>query len=258
MKNVLLLNLMPNKIETENHFKNIFSKLSHNVKISFMRMESYESKNIPKSYLLENYKTLKDISFDDYDRFICTGSPVETLPFEKVDYWEELIEVFDRIKVHNIKSYYICWGAQAVLYYRYGIDKVKLKDKKFGLYEYNFNRNNLHNFYFLKEKIKIPVSRYTESIDAQIVNNSDLSIVLSHKKEGICMLENKSLSEIYNFNHFEYDTLTLKNEYIRDINKKISIDIPKNYFPNDDFGQDPINSWTENAILFFDKWFEKD
>ena len=109
-----------------------------------------------------------------------------------------------------------------------------------------------------KEKIKIPVSRYTESIDAQIVNNSDLSIVLSHKKEGICMLENKSLNEIYNFNHFEYDTLTLKNEYIRDINKKISIDIPKNYFPNDDVGQDPINSWTENAILFFDKWFEKD
>ena len=93
MKNLLLLNLMPNKIETENHFKNIFSKLSHNVKISFMRMESYESKNIPKSYLLENYKTLKDISFDDYDRFICTGSPVETLPFEKVDYWEELIAV---------------------------------------------------------------------------------------------------------------------------------------------------------------------
>ena len=258
MKNVLLLNLMPNKIETENHFKNIFSKLSHSVKISFMRMESYESKNIPKSYLLENYKTLKEISFDDYDRFICTGSPVETLPFEKVDYWEELIEVFDRIKVHNIKSYYICWGAQAVLYYRYGIDKVKLKDKKFGLYEYNFNRNSLHNFYFLSKKIKIPVSRYTESIDAQIVNNSDLSIVLSHKKEGICMLENKSLSEIYNFNHFEYDTLTLKNEYIRDINKKISIDIPKNYFPNDDVGQDPINSWTENAILFFDKWFEKD
>ena len=258
MKSVLLLNLMPNKIETENHFKNIFSKLSHNVKISFMRMESYESKNIPKSYLLENYKTLKDISFDDYDRFICTGSPVETLPFEKVDYWKELIKVFDRIKVHNIKSYYICWGAQAVLYYRYGIDKVKLKDKKFGLYEYNFNGDSLHNFYFLKEKIKIPVSRYTESIDAQIVNNSDLSIVLSHKKEGICMLENKSLSEIYNFNHFEYDTLTLKNEYIRDVNKKISIDIPKNYFPNDDVGQDPINSWTENAILFFDKWFEKD
>ena len=258
MKNVLLLNLMPNKIETENHFKNIFSKLSHSVKISFMRMESYESKNIPKSYLLENYKTLKEISFDDYDRFICTGSPVETLPFEKVDYWEELIEVFDRIKVHNIKSYYICWGAQAVLYYRYGIDKVKLKDKKFGLYEYNCNRNSLHNFYFLNKKIKIPVSRYTESIDTQIINNSDLSIVLSHKNKGICMLENKSLSEIYNFNHFEYDTLTLKNEYIRDINKKISIDIPKNYFPNDDVGQDPINSWTENAILFFDKWFEKD
>ena len=258
MKNVLLLNWMPNKIETENHFKNIFSKLSHSVKISFMRTESYESKNIPKSYLLKNYKTLKDISFDDYDRFICTGSPVETLPFEKVDYWEELIEVFDRIKVHNIKSYYICWGAQAVLYHRYGIDKVELKYKKFGLYEYNFNRNSLHNFYCLKEKIKIPVSRYTESIDAQIINNSDLSIVLSHKKEGICMLENKSLNEIYNFNHFEYDTLTLKNEYIRDINKKISIDIPKNYFPNDDVGQDPINSWTENAILFFDKWFEKD
>mgnify|MGYP001193976610 FL=1 len=255
MKKVLLLNLMPNKIETENHFKNIFDNLNHKIDITFLRMETYDSKNISKSYLLKNYEIANNISFDNFDRFICTGSPVETMPFEAVSYWKELINIFKSIEYYDIKSYYICWGAQAVLYYRYGIKKVSLKNKKFGIYDYKISGINPDNFYFSNNKITIPVSRYTESIGQQIKDHPSLNVLFDSQEQGICMLENNLLNEVYNFNHFEYDTMTLKNEYLRDVKKNIPIQIPENYFPNNDLSRLPKNNWTKNAIMFFNNWF---
>ena len=143
---ILVLNLMPNKIETENQFKKLFGKIEFQIELTFLRTATYESKNTPKSYLVNHYKTLTEVSLDQFDGFICTGSPVETLPFEAVAYWDELIEIFETVQKNEIPSYYICWGAQAVLNYRYGIQKVPLPEKQFGVYIYKVTQKEIFDF----------------------------------------------------------------------------------------------------------------
>ena len=252
--NILVLNLMPNKIETENQFKKLFRKIEFKIELTFLRTATYQSKNTPKSYLLNHYKTLTEVSLDQFDGFICTGSPVETLPFETVAYWNELIEIFEAIHKNEIPSYYICWGAQAVLNYRYGIQKVLLPEKQFGVYIHEVTRKEIFGFIGFPDEIPLPVSRYTGTIRKEIEANPNLEIILDSHDARVCLVLNNSMNEFYNFNHFEYDKDTLKKEYIRDINNGLYPNLPENYFPNNDTKSEPVNNWAENAVTFFNYW----
>ena len=251
---ILILNLMPNKIETENQFKKLFGKIDSQIELTFLRTATYESKNTPKSYLLNHYKTLSEVSLDQFDGFICTGSPVETLPFEAVEYWDELMEIFEAINKNGILSYYICWGAQAVLNYRYGIQKVLLPEKQFGVYIHKVSQKEISNYIGFSDEIPLPVSRYTGTIRKDIEANPNLEILLDSHNAGVSLVSNNSMNEFYNFNHFEYDTDTLKKEYIRDLNNGLYPNLPENYFPNNDTKNEPVNIWAENAITFFNYW----
>ena len=251
---VLILNLMPNKIETENQFNKLFEKIEHQIELTFLRTATYESKNTPKPYLLNHYKTLAEVSLDQFDGFICTGSPIETLPFEAVAYWDELIEIFEAIHRNQIHSYYICWSAQAILNYRYGIQKVPLKVKQSGIYIHKVVQKKISDFIGFPDEIPLPVSRYTGTIRKEIEANPNLEIILDSLDAGVCLVLNNSLNEFYNFNHFEYETDTLKKEYHRDIKNGLYPNLPKNYFPDNDIRNQPVNNWAKYAVTFFNYW----
>lgn len=254
---ILILNLMPNKIDTENQFNRLFEELDYQIDITFLRLESYISKNTPLDYLKTNYGILSDISPTDYDGFICTGSPVETLPFEQVEYWDELTQIFDEIYKAGLPSNFICWGAQAVLYHRYEIKKYLLDKKMFGVFKHTFFNHELIGNIAFPSEVSIPVSRYTGLKKRDVLSVPELKIILDSDEAGVCLVSNTIHNEFYNFNHFEYDTITLSNEYSRDMDKGLNPNIPKYYFPDDNSDMAPSNTWNENALTFFNYWFAR-
>ncbi len=253
---ILILNLMPNKIETENQFYGLFGKLDSKVELTFLRTATYEPKNTSKSYLDNHYKVISELNLDQYDGFICTGSPVETLPFEAVEYWNELLQIFERIHQHELPGYYICWGAQAVLNYRYGIQKVLFPKKQFGVFDHSLIDSPNPMIEGISKNVQIPVSRYTGVNREDIIANSELDILLDSKEAGLCLIANNRYNEYYNFNHFEYDTHTLEKEYKRDISSGLDMDIPKNYYPKNIPDNIPANCWESNAVKVFNNWIK--
>ena len=253
---ILILNLMPNKIETEKQFKRLLVDSNPGIELSFMRTESYASKNTSGEYLKNHYKTLSDVSSEKYDGFICTGSPVETFPFHEVNYWGELLKIFDWVEKNKIPSYYICWAGQALLNHRYKIEKFLLPQKQFGVYSHQLQNLSNPLVQGLPKHIPIPVSRYTGVNREDIEAVSDLEILLDSPEAGLCLIANKRYNEYYNFNHFEYDTLTLADEYSRDLNRGEDVPLPANYFPGDDPQNSPVNTWNENAESVFNNWIK--
>lgn len=251
---ILVLNLMPNKIETENHLKYSLNKKEKKVNLTFLRTQSYQSKNTDLDYLNQNYKVFSEINEKSFDGFICTGAPVENLPFESVIYIKELNQIMQWARENTQSSYYICWAANAALYYFYGIEKI-IYDKKFsGIFEHKIIDPYSKAMKGLSGKIKMPVSRFAGVRKADVEAIEELSLLLYSSESGPCLIENKLHKEFYNFNHFEYDANTLLNEYVRDTNSGMVIDIPKNYFPNDDPNKTPINCWEKNGATFFNNW----
>jgi len=251
---ILVLNLMPNKIETENHLKQSLNKKERKVKLTFLRTESYLSKNTNLEYLNQNYKVFSEINDKTFDGFICTGAPVENLPFESVIYIKELNQIMQWARDNTNSSYYICWGANAALYYFYGIEKIIYEKKFSGVFEHKIIDPNSVAMKGLSGKIKMPVSRFAGVRADDIEATKELSMLLYSSESGPCLIENKLHKEYYNFNHFEYDANTLLNEYVRDTNSGMVIDIPKNYFPDNDINRSPENCWKKDGEIFFNNW----
>ena len=251
---ILLLNLMPKKIETETQFARLLGNTPLQVEMEMMYTTSHKSKNTSEEHLLAFYKTFDDIKDNKYDGMIITGAPVENMEFEEVEYWDELCEIMEWSKSHVTSTFHICWGAQAGLYYHYGIQKHPLPKKCFGVYPHKVDYKRSILFRGFDETFMVPQSRHTTVYAEDIKKVKGLKILASSKETGVYAVSTSKGKQIFVTGHSEYDKDTLKNEYLRDKEKGLEIDIPKNYFPNDDPSKEPIVSWRAHANLLFSNW----
>lgn len=251
---IAIVNLMPSKFETEIHFLRIFENIPLNINIEFIQVETHKAKNISTDYLSTYYKTLTQIKDQRFDGMIITGAPVECLEFEDVDYWNELKQIMDFSKSKVNSTIYICWAAQAGLYYHYGIRKKILKEKIFGVFMHTISNKNIKLFKGFDDEFFVPHSRHSEIIKNDIEMVSELEILSESKDSGIYIVASKDRKQFFITGHSEYDALTLKKEYERDKEKGLVIKIPYNYFLNDDPTKEPIVKWRAHSKLLFLNW----
>ena len=251
---ILLLNLMPKKIETETQFARLLGNTPLQVEMEMMYTTSHKSKNTSEEHLLAFYKTFDEIKDNKYDGMIITGAPVENMEFEEVEYWDELCKIMEWSKSHVTSTFHICWGAQAGLYYHYGIQKHPLPKKCFGVYPHKVEYKRSILFRGFDDTFMAPQSRHTTVYAEEIKKVKGLKILASSKETGVYAVSTSKGKQIFVTGHSEYDKDTLKNEYLRDKDKGLEIDIPKNYFPNDDPSKEPIVSWRAHANLLFSNW----
>lgn len=251
---ILLLNLMPKKIETETQFARLLGNTPLQVEMEMMYTTSHKSKNTSEEHLLAFYKTFDEIKDNKYDGMIITGAPVENMEFEEVEYWDELCKIMEWSKSHVTSTFHICWGAQAGLYYHYGIQKHPLPKKCFGVYPHKVDYKRSILFRGFDDTFMAPQSRHTTVYTEEIKKVKGLKILASSKETGVYAVSTSKGKQIFVTGHSEYDKDTLKNEYLRDKEKGLEIDIPKNYFPNDDPSKEPIVSWRAHANLLFSNW----
>lgn len=251
---IIILNLMPTKIETETQLLRLLGNSPLQIDIELMQMASHTSKNTSPHHLTTFYKTFEQVKDESFDGMIITGAPVEQLEFEDVDYWEELCEIMEWSK-HNVYStFHICWGAQAGLYYHFGINKHPLKEKLSGIYTHTI-LNPLHPLMRgFDDTFKIPHSRYTGVNEEEIGRFSSLEVLAVSEQAGVSIVVNKNGRQVFVMGHAEYDRETLANEYFRDKNKGINPSVPYNYFPNDDASATPPMVWRSNATLLYTNW----
>jgi len=251
-----IVNLMPTMIDTEVQLLRLLGSGPLQVDITFLRMGSHESRNAPKGHLEKFYLSAKEIITLGirFDGLIITGAPVETLPFERVDYWKELTEVIEYSERNVFSTMHICWGAQAALYHRYGIPKRPLQKKLFGVFPHAVSEQFHALFRGFDDEFLAPQSRHTECDRTSIAACRALSIQSETSEAGIFILTARGGREIYITGHLEYDPLTLDREYRRDIAKGLDIEIPRNYYPENDPTRAPIVRWRAHANLFFDNW----
>ncbi|MBE7029603.1 MAG: homoserine O-succinyltransferase [Ruminococcaceae bacterium] len=251
---ILLFNLMPTKIVTETQLLRLLGNSPLQVEVSFMTTKSYESKNTPQEHLINFYGTFDDFRKEKFDGMIITGAPVEQMDFCEVDYWDELCEIMEWSKTNVHSTLHICWGAQAGLFYHYGIDKYPLNKKMFGIFEHKINRKYNKLLRGFDEVFLAPHSRHTYIKKEDIKKHEELKILAESKEAGVLLCSNKGGRQIFITGHLEYDAETLKLEYERDISRGLSIEIPKNYFPGDNPLKKPVLKWRANASLFFSNW----
>ena len=250
----VIVNLMPTKIETETQLLRLLSNTPLQMEITLLKMNSYTSKNISEEHMKNFYKTFDDIKNEKFDGLIITGAPVETLEFEKVDYWKELTEILKWSNKHVFSTLYICWGAQAGLYYHYGIKKYPLKEKLFGIYPLTLNDSSIALFRGFDEIFYIPQSRHTEVKEEDINKIEELEILAKSPKAGVSIVRTKDKRKIFVTGHMEYDRMTLANEYNRDIKLGKKIEVPFNYYPENNPEKIPLFTWRGHANLFFINW----
>lgn len=251
---ILLLNLMPTKIETETQFARLLGNTPIHVELDLMQMKSHVSKNISAEHMLKFYDTFDEVKERYYDGFVITGAPVEQMDFEDVEYWDELCEVMEWTKTHVYSTIYICWGAQAGLYYHYGIDKIPLNKKLFGVFPHQVERKSSILFRGFDDTFMVPHSRHTVSDEDEIRQCPYLKVLASSKEAGIYCVSNQGARQIFVTGHSEYDKRTLEKEYLRDKNKGLPIEVPKNYYPNNDDSQEPVQTWKSSANLLYSNW----
>lgn len=249
-----VFNLMPNKIETETQVLRLLGNTPLQVDVVLLHPASHRSKNTPAEYLSTFYKTFDDVRDEKFDGFIITGAPIEHLPFHHVDYWEELKEVMDWT-LHNVTStLYICWGSQAGLSHHFGIPKYPLESKKFGIFLHKICKENVKLLRGFDDEFFAPHSRHTEVRREDIEKVPDLEILCESEEAGVYIVATKDGRHIFVTGHSEYDPLTLKREYDRDVAKGLEIDIPSYYFPDDDPTRKPVVRWRSHANLLFSNW----
>ncbi|HLS37749.1 MAG TPA: homoserine O-succinyltransferase [Sphingobacterium bovisgrunnientis] len=251
---VLVLNLMPLKISTETDFIRLLSNNPLQVEMEFLRLETHVSKNTPQEHLEMFYKNFDDVSEQFYDGLIVTGAPVEMLPFEEVNYWNELTKIFDWARIHVTSSLYICWASQAALYHFYGVEKVALDEKIFGVFKHTASDKQHPIFRGFDDEFFIPHSRHTTIERDDILKKNGLRILSESPDAGVAILSSRGGREFYLTGHSEYNPFTLHEEYTRDVEKGADIQIPQNYYRNDDPSQDPVVRWTSHANLLFNNW----
>lgn len=251
---ILILNLMPTKIATETQLLRLLGNSPLQVDIELLQMASHTSKNTSPHHLTTFYKTFKQIKNETFDGLIITGAPVEHLEFEEVDYWDELCEIMEWSK-HNVYStFHICWGAQAGLYYHYGIKKYRLDKKLSGIYSHKVLNPNHPLMRGFDDTFELPQSRYTGVHKADVRKCPYLEILSISDMAGVSVVVNKTGRQVYVTGHAEYDRETLANEYFRDKNKGLNPDVPYNYFPQDDASKTPPMVWRSNATLLYTNW----
>ena len=252
--NIIILNLMPTKIETETQILRLLSNSPLQLEIELIQTATYTSKNTPSDHLLNFYKTFDLIKDRKFDGMIITGAPIEHLEFEEVEYWTELCEIMEWSK-HNVQStMHICWGAQAGLYYHFGINKYPLKNKVSGVFLHN-TLSSVHQLLRgFDEQFWAPHSRYTEVRFEDIKVNWGLDILSTSDEAGVHLVASSDGRQVFVTGHSEYDRETLSKEYFRDVEKGINIDVPKNYFPDDDPSKTPNMTWRSHANLFYCNW----
>ena len=251
---ILILNLMPNKTATETQLSRLLGNSPLQVEIELIHTKSHVPKHTPKEYLLSFYKTFDDVKHRNFDGMIITGAPVEKMPFEEVTYWEELCEIMEWSKKHVTSTFHICWGAQAGLYYHYGINKCDLPQKMFGVFEHTADYKRSILLRGFDDKFMVPHSRHTTVNREDIEREDRLKILASSEEAGVYIVSTDGGKQIFVTGHSEYDANTLKNEYDRDVNAGLEIAIPKNYFEDNDPQKEPVVTWRSHANLLYTNW----
>ena len=251
---LMFVNLMPKKITTETQILRYLSNSPLQVEVEFVHMRSHVSKNTSKEHLVTFYKTFDDVKHRKFDGMIITGAPVENLPFEAVDYWDELCLIMEWSKTHVTSTFHICWGAQAGLYYHYGVKKHPLEEKMFGVFEHGVNRTTSKLMRGFDSSFYVPHSRHTTVLRKDIEKVPELEILSESDEAGVYIVFTKAGKQIFVTGHSEYDANTLHDEYMRDRNKGLDIAVPKNYYPNDDPERPPMMRWRSHASLLYANW----
>ncbi len=251
---IVLLNLMPTKIATETQLSRLLGNTPLQVNLELIHTTTHQAKNVSQDHLLSFYKSFDEIKHRKFDGMVITGAPVEMLDFEDVDYWQELCQIMEWSK-HNVHStFHICWGAQAGLYYHYGIQKHVLPEKLFGVFPHRADYKRAILLRGFDDTFWVPHSRHTTVLREDIEKVWDLRIIASSEDAGVYAVQTKGGRQIFVTGHSEYDPETLKTEYLRDKAQGLPIAVPKNYFPGNDDTQDPIVRWRSHANLLFSNW----
>ena len=251
---IVLLNLMPTKIVTETQLSRVLGNTPLQVHLELMMISSHKSKNTPEEHLLSFYKTFDELKERKFDGMVITGAPVENLPFEEVDYWDELVRIMQWSKTHVHSTFHICWAAQAGLYYHYGIQKHPLPEKLFGVYRHHADYKRAILLRGFDDEFWAPHSRHTTIDRADVEAVPGLKILASSEEAGVYIIMNKEGRQIFVMGHSEYDPDTLEREYLRDKNQGLPIHVPVNYYPNDDDTKPPLVRWRGHGNLLYSNW----
>jgi homoserine O-succinyltransferase len=251
---IVILNLMPVKITTETHLLRMLANNPLQIELVLLHTRTHTSKNTPEEHLTAFYKTFEQIKNRRFDGLIITGAPVEQLEFEEVDYWKELTEIMDWSATHVTSTLFICWAAQASLYYFYGIPKYQLSKKMFGVFTHHVNDPKLPIVRGFDDHFLAPHSRHTEIRRTDVEKVHDLDIISESDEAGVYIVGTKDGKRIFVTGHSEYDSLTLQQEYLRDKSKGLPIEIPRNYFPENDPSKPPMVQWRSHANLLYSNW----
>ncbi|MBQ4159355.1 MAG: homoserine O-succinyltransferase [Clostridia bacterium] len=251
---LVFVNLMPTKVVTETQILRYLSNSPLQVDVEFVHMSTHHSTHTAEEHLLTFYKTFDQIRDRKFDGMIITGAPVEQMEFEEVDYWEELCEIMEWSKTNVTSTFHICWGAQAGLYYHYGIKKHPLDAKMFGVFEHGVNRRTAKLMRGFDSSFYVPHSRHTTILREDIEKVPELEILSESDEAGVYIVFTKAGKQIFVTGHSEYDADTLHKEYMRDVDKGLPIDVPKNYYPDDDPTKPPMMRWRSHASLIYSNW----
>lgn len=249
-----LLNLMPTKIATETQLSRLLGNTPLQVNLTLLQVSTHKAKNVSEDHMLAFYKTFADVKDRNFDGFIITGAPVEQMKFEEVEYWDELCEIMEWTKTHVHSTLHICWGAQAALYYHFGIDKKPLDKKLFGVFKHKVVYKNPILLRGFDDEFWVPHSRHTTIDIDDLKNEKKVKILASSKEAGLYAAQTKSGKQVFITGHSEYDADTLKTEYLRDKSFGKDIDIPVNYFPDDNPNKSPKVKWRGHANLLYSNW----
>jgi homoserine O-succinyltransferase len=254
---IALLNLMPNKVRTETQFARLIGATPMQVELTLVSITSHTPKNTSQEHMLAFYQDWETIKDQKFDGLVITGAPIETLPFEEVTYWDELARIFDWTQAHVHSTFCICWGAQAALHHFHGVPKYELDRKRFGVYRHKNLTPTSPYLMGFSDDFSVPVSRWTEVRREDIPDGRGLEIMMESDEAGLCLVGDPAHRMLYMFNHIEYDTSSLGEEYARDIKANVPIDLPCNYFPGDDPLAAPENRWRSHAHLLFGNWINQ-
>ena len=252
-----LLNLMPNKIKTETQFARLIGATPLQVELSLIKITNHKSKNTPHDHMIAFYRDWEKVRKEKFDGLIITGAPIELLEFEDVTYWDELQKIFDWTQTHVQSTFNICWGAQAALYHFHHVPKHTLAQKAFGIYRHKNLSPASPYLRGFSDDFSMPVSRWTENLKSELPRDKGLEVLMESEEAGLCFVADNPHRQLYMFNHIEYDTNSLGDEYRRDVEAGKAINLPANYFPGGNPSATPENRWRSHAHLLFGNWINE-
>jgi len=252
-----LLNLMPNKIRTETQFARLIGATPLQVELSLIKITNHKSKNTPNDHMIAFYRDWEKVRKEKFDGLIVTGAPIELLKFEAVTYWDELQKIYDWTQTHVHSTFNICWGAQAALYHFHKVPKHALAQKAFGVFRHKHLSPASPYLRGFSDDFSMPVSRWTENLKSELPKDKGLEVLMESDEAGLCFVADNTHRQLYMFNHIEYDTFSLGEEYHRDVEAGKSISLPANYFPGGNTSATPENRWRSHAHLLFGNWINE-